>query len=443
MLEGRDLFHLNFLSGISKQMRVLVIGSGGREHALCWAIARSPRVSKLFVAPGNGGTGAVAENVALDVADHAGIIAFCAREAVDFVVIGPDAPAVAGLGDDLRAANLLCFGPSKAAAQLEGSKSFTKQICDEAGIPTAAYGRFDEEAAALAYVRAQGAPIVIKADGLALGKGVTVAMSLPEAEDAVRDCFSGAFGESGSSVVIEEFLEGEEASVFALCDGKHIVMLASAQDHKRVWDGDRGPNTGGMGAYSPAPVMTEAMMARTRAEIIEPTVRRMAERGTPFTGVLYAGLMMTRSGPKLIEYNVRFGDPECQVLMMRLQSDIVDLLEATARGTLDRVTTEWRDDVALTVVLATRGYPVNAPKGSVIAGTEGLNSETVQVFHAGTAQQDGRLVANGGRVLNVTALGATVAEAQKRAYAAVDRIDWPEGFCRRDIGWRAIARETA
>lgn len=423
-------------------MRVLVIGSGGREHALCWAISRSPRVSKLFVAPGNGGTGAVAENVPLDIADHAGIIDFCRRESIDFVVIGPDAPAVAGLGDDLRAANLLCFGPSKAAAQLEGSKSFTKQICDEAGIPTAAYGRFDNEAAALAYVREKGAPIVIKADGLALGKGVTVAMSLPEAEDAVRDCFSGAFGESGSLVVVEEFLDGEEASVFALCDGENIVMLASAQDHKRVWDGDRGPNTGGMGAYSPAPVMTDDMMVRTRAEIIEPTVKRMAERGTPFTGVLYAGLMITDKGPKLIEYNVRFGDPECQVLMLRLKSDIVDLLEATARGTLDRAAPEWREEVALTVVLATKGYPVNALKGSVIAGAEGLDDADLQVFHAGTARVDGRLVANGGRVLNVTALGSTVAEAQKRAYAAVDRIDWPEGFCRRDIGWRAIARET-
>lgn len=423
-------------------MRVLVIGSGGREHALCWAISRSPRVSKLFVAPGNGGTGAVAETISLDVADHDGIIDFCRREAIDFVVIGPDAPAVAGLGDDLRAANLLCFGPSKAAAQLEGSKSFTKQICDEAGIPTAGYGRFEDEAAALAYVREKGAPIVIKADGLALGKGVTVAMSLGEAEDAVRDCFSGAFGDSGSSVVVEDFLAGEEASVFALCDGETIVMLASAQDHKRVWDGDRGPNTGGMGAYSPAPVMTDAMMARTRTEIIEPTVRRMAARGTPFTGVLYAGLMITDAGPKLIEYNVRFGDPECQVLMLRLKSDIVDLLEATARGTLDTVMPEWRDEVALTVVLATKGYPVSAPKGSEIRGAEGLDGADLQVFHAGTARVDGRLVANGGRVLNVTALGSTVAEAQKRAYAAVDRIDWPEGFCRRDIGWRAIARET-
>lgn len=334
-----------------------------------------------------------------------------------------------------------CFGPSKAAAQLEGSKGFTKQICDEANIPTAAYGRFDDETSALAYVHEQGAPIVIKADGLAAGKGVTVAMTMQDAADAVRDCFSGAFGASGSSVVIEEFLTGEEASVFALCDGENIVMLASAQDHKRVWDGDRGPNTGGMGAYSPAPVMTDQMMARTRAEIIEPTVRRMAERGTPFTGVLFAGIMVTDTGPKLIEYNVRFGDPECQVLMMRLKTDIVDLLEATAKGDLKGVAPEWRDEVALTVVLATKGYPVSAVKGSVIRGAEGQDSDTLRVFHAGTARNGKHLVANGGRVLNITALGGSVAEAQTRAYAAVDRVDWPEGFCRRDIGWRAIERE--
>ena len=424
-------------------MRVLLIGSGGREHALAWAISKSPRVEKLFVAPGNGGTERIAENAEIDITRHAAVVAFAQANAVDFVVIGPDAPAVAGLADDVRAAGMLCFGPSKAAAQLEGSKAFTKQICDEAHIPTAAYGRFDNEADALTYVHEQGAPIVIKADGLAAGKGVTVAMNMQEAADAVRDCFSGAFGESGASVVIEEFLEGEEASVFALCDGEHIVMLASAQDHKRVWDGDRGPNTGGMGAYSPAPVMTDEMMARTRTEIIEPTVRRMKERGTPFTGVLYAGLMVNAAGPKLIEYNVRFGDPECQVLMMRLKTDIVDLLEATAKGELKGVEPEWLDDVALTVVVATRGYPVSAVKGSVIQGAEDQDSDTLRIFHAGTARNGERLVANGGRVLNVTALGRTVAEAQTRAYAAVDRVNWPEGFCRRDIGWRAIARETA
>ena len=424
-------------------MRVLVIGSGGREHALAWAISKSPRVDKLFVAPGNGGTAAIAENAPINITRHDAVLAYVAANRIDFVVIGPDAPAVAGLADDVRAAGVLCFGPSRAAAQLEGSKGFTKQICDEAHIPTAAYDRFDDEASALAYVRAQGAPIVVKADGLAAGKGVTVAMTLQEAEDAVRDCFSGAFGESGSSVVIEEFLIGEEASVFALCDGENIVMLASAQDHKRVWDGDRGPNTGGMGAYSPAPVMTDEMMTRTRTEIIAPTVRRMRERGTPFTGVLFAGLMITASGPQLIEYNVRFGDPECQVLMMRLKTDIVDLLEATARGQLADVVPQWSDEVALTVVLASKGYPVSAVKGGVITGAENQDSASLRIFHAATARNGTHLVANGGRVLNVTALGQSVAEAQARAYAAVDRIDWPDGFCRRDIGWRAIAREKA
>jgi phosphoribosylamine--glycine ligase len=423
-------------------MRVLVIGSGGREHALAWAIAKSPRLEKLIVAPGNGGTGTVATNAAIDITDHGAVVGLAKAEDIDLVVIGPDAPAVAGLADDVRAAGLLCFGPSKAAAQLEGSKAFTKMICDEAGVPTAAYGKFDNEADALAYLRRKGAPIVVKADGLAAGKGVRVAETLEEAEDAVRDCFSGAFGESGSTVVIEEFLEGEEASVFALCDGSNIVMLASAQDHKRVWDGDRGPNTGGMGAYSPAPVMTPEMAERTRREIIEPTIRRMAERGSPFTGVLYLGLMMTSNGPKLIEYNVRFGDPECQVLMMRLKSDVLDLLEATAAGDLTGIVPVWRDEVALTVVMATRGYPVSVEKGSEIKGADVLNSETLQVFHAGTARDDGRLIANGGRVLNVTALGASVAEARARAYAAVDRIEWRDGFCRRDIGWRALEREA-
>ena len=424
-------------------MRILVIGSGGREHALAWAIARSPKCEKLFVAPGNGGTETVAENVALDITDHAAIIRFATANAVDFVVIGPDAPAVAGLGDDVRAAGILCFGPSKAAAQLEGSKSFTKALCDEAGVPTAAYGRFDNEADALAYVRAHGAPIVIKADGLAAGKGVTVATTQPEAEDAVHDCFSGAFGAAGSTVVIEEYLEGEEASIFALCDGTDVVLLPSAQDHKQVWDGDRGPNTGGMGAYSPAPVMTPEMTARVRDEIILPSVRRMAERGTPFTGVLFAGIMVTAGGPKLIEYNVRFGDPECQVLLLRLRSDLLELLLATAEGRLGALTPEFTDEVALTVVVATRGYPVHVPRGSEIRGAEGLDGPELKVFHAGTLRRGGKLLANGGRVLNVTALGRTVAEAQARAYAAVDRIDWPEGFCRRDIGWRAVVREPA
>jgi phosphoribosylamine--glycine ligase len=422
-------------------MRILVIGSGGREHALAWAIARSPRCDKLFVMPGNGGTSEIAENVPVDITDHQAVLAFALANQVDFVVIGPDAPAVAGLGDDVRAAGLLCFGPSKAAAQLEGSKAFTKQLCDEARVPTAAYGRFDNEGDALAYVHDQGAPIVIKADGLAAGKGVTVAMTIQEAADAVRDCFSGAFGESGSTVVIEEYLEGEEASIFALCDGESVVMLPSAQDHKRVWDGDRGPNTGGMGAYSPAPVMTPEVTARVENEIILPSIRRMAERGTPFTGVLFAGIMVTSKGPKLIEYNVRFGDPECQVLMLRLKSDALDLLEATARGTLKTAEPAFSDEVALTVVLAAKGYPVNPEKGSEIRGVNGQDDDKLMVFHAGTMRRDGKLIANGGRVLNVTALGRTVSEARDRAYAEVDRIDWPTGFCRRDIGWRAVARE--
>jgi phosphoribosylamine--glycine ligase len=424
-------------------MRVLVIGSGGREHALAWAISKSPRCERLIVAPGNGGTSRIATNAEIDITDHAAVVGLAKTEKIDLVVIGPDAPAVAGLGDDVRAAGFLCFGPSRAAAQLEGSKSFTKQICAEANIPTAAAGSFDNLGDALAYLDRVGAPIVVKADGLAAGKGVTMCDTPAEAEDAIRDCFSGAFGMSGSRVVLEEWLVGEEASVFALSDGRNIVMLASAQDHKRVWDGDRGPNTGGMGAYSPAPVMTGGMMERTRREIIEPTIKRMAERGTPFTGVLFAGIMVTAEGPKLIEYNVRFGDPETQPMMMRLKTDILDLLEATARGDLNGVTPEWTDDAALTVVVATRGYPVSAVKGSVIRGAEDQDTATLRIFHAGTDRNGEHLVANGGRVLNVTALGRTVAEAQARAYAAVDRIDWPEGFCRRDIGWRAVERERA
>lgn len=422
-------------------MRVLLIGSGGREHALAWGIKRSPQVSQLFIAPGNAGTAQEGENVAIDITDHRAVTDFCKLMAVDFVVIGPDAPVVAGLGDDVRAAGITCFGPSKAAGQLEGSKAFTKALCDEMGIPTAAYGRFGNEADALAYVRKHGAPIVIKADGLALGKGVTVAMSLDEAEAAVKDCFAGAFGAAGAEVVIEEFLEGEEASLFVLCDGENTLLLASAQDHKRAFDGDTGPNTGGMGAYSPAPVMTEALTAQVMKEIIEPTVQGLKARGTPYQGVLFAGLMITAEGPKLIEYNARFGDPETQVLMLRLKSDLVDLLHAAATGSLAGKTVAWRDEVALTVVLATKGYPGNYDKGSQIKGVEALDSQTVKIFHAGTRREGSRLLANGGRVLNVTALGTSVAEAQARAYAAADAVDWPEGFCRRDIGWRAVERE--
>ncbi|WP_404405976.1 phosphoribosylamine--glycine ligase [Pelagibacterium halotolerans] len=422
-------------------MRVLLIGSGGREHALAWRIAMSDRLEKLFVAPGNGGTSLVAENIALDIDDHAAIVTFCQRELIDLVVIGPEAPLVAGIADDLRAAGLAVFGPSKAAAQLEGSKAFTKALCDEMGIPTARYAKFDALEPALAYLKEQGAPIVIKADGLAAGKGVTVADTLEAAEAALRDCFDGAFGEAGAEVVIEECLVGEEASLFAICDGKHITLLPAAQDHKRAYDGDEGPNTGGMGAYAPAPVMTDALVERSLREIIEPAIRGMAARGTPFSGVLFAGLMITADGPKLIEFNTRFGDPECQVLMMLLESDLLDLLEGAARGTLAQTTPRWRDGVALTVVLAANGYPGAYEKGTVIAGADAANSDGVQVFHAGTAREDGVLKAKGGRVLNVTALGRDVAEARARAYAAVDTIDWPEGFCRRDIGWRALSSQ--
>ncbi len=422
-------------------MRVMVIGSGGREHALAWKIAQSPLVDALFVAPGNGGTEDVATNLAVDITDHEAVIAAAQEHAIDFVVVGPDAQVVAGLGDDIRAAGIACFCPSKQAGQLEGSKSFTKALCDQFDIPTAAYGRFEDEASALAYLYTQGAPIVIKADGLAAGKGVTVAMNVEEAEAAIIDCFAGAFGESGASVVIEEFMEGEEVSLFVLTDGSAILPLTTAQDHKRAFDGDTGPNTGGMGAYSPAPVMSREIYDETMARIVEPTVRGMVQRGTPYAGVLYAGLMLTEAGPKLVEYNARFGDPECQVMMMRMESDIVPLLHAVATGTLAGHDVAWKDQFALTVIMATQGYPGDYGKGSEIKGVDGLDNNALTVFHAGTKRDGNRLLANGGRVLNVTALGASVKEAQESAYRGVDAIDWPEGFCRRDIGWREIARE--
>jgi phosphoribosylamine--glycine ligase len=421
-------------------MRVLVIGSGGREHALAWKIAQSPLLTKLFIAPGNGGTGAVAENLAVDVTDHDAVVALCRQHQIDFVVVGPDAQVVAGLGDDVRAAGFTCFCPSKAAGQLEGSKGFTKALCDEMGIPTAAYGRFDTEAAALAYLYTQGAPIVIKADGLAAGKGVTVAMTVEEAEAAIIDCFAGAFGSSGAEVVIEEFMEGEEVSLFVLCDGKDILPLTTAQDHKRAFDGDTGSNTGGMGAYSPAPVMTREIYEDVLERVIWPTVRGLAAHGTPYQGVLYAGLMLTPDGPKLVEYNARFGDPETQVMVLRMDSDLLPLLHATATGTLAGHDVQWKDQYALTVIMATKGYPGSYGKGSEIQGAEGIDSDTIHVFHAGTRRDGERLLAAGGRVLNVTALGRTAREAQERAYAGVDQIVWPEGFCRRDIGWREIAR---
>ncbi|WP_421913964.1 phosphoribosylamine--glycine ligase [Mesorhizobium sp.] len=424
-------------------MRVLLIGSGGREHALAWKIAASPLLTKLYASPGNPGIGREAELVKLDIADHAAVVAFCKDKAIDLVVVGPEGPLVAGIADDLRAQNIRVFGPSKAAARLEGSKGFTKDLCARYNIPTAAYGRFGDLASAQAYVEKMGAPIVIKADGLAAGKGVTVAMTIDEAQEALAACFDGSFGTAGAEVVVEEFMTGEEASFFCLCDGTTALPFGTAQDHKRVADGDTGPNTGGMGAYSPAPVMTPDMIDRTMREIIEPTMRGMAELGAPFSGVLFAGLMITANGPKLIEYNTRFGDPECQVLMMRLKDDMLVLLNASVDGQLAHMSLRWRDEAALTVVLAARGYPAAPEKGSVIRGVEAATSDGVQIFHAGTAINSGALVANGGRVLNVTATGKTVGEAQKKAYAAIDRIDWPQGFCRRDIGWQAVAREKA
>ena len=423
-------------------MNVLLIGSGGREHALAWALAKSPLIEALHAAPGNAGIDRVATHAAIDVTDHAAVAVFCRQKAIDLVVVGPEAPLVAGLADDLAKAGIKVFGPSAAAARLEGSKGFTKDLCAKYGIPTGAYGRFTDAEAASAYVREMGAPIVVKADGLAAGKGVVVAMTERQALDAVAACFEGTFGEAGAEVVIEEFLDGEEASFFAICDGRTALPLATAQDHKRVFDGDEGPNTGGMGAYSPAPVMSDDLVARTMAEIIEPTMRGMADMGCPFSGILFAGLMITKNGPELIEYNARFGDPECQALMMRLESDLLDLLLAAAEGRLEGKSVSWRDESALCVVMAARGYPGTYEKGTEIHGLDAAAADpAVEIFHAGTKADGNRILANGGRVLGVTALGATVAEAQKRAYGAVDAIDWPEGFCRRDIGWRAVARE--
>lgn len=423
-------------------MNILVIGSGGREHALCWKIAQSPNLASLYCAPGNGGIADVAHCVDLDASDHVAVIAFCQDHQIHMVVVGPEGPLVAGLVNDLAAANILVFGPSAAAAQLEGSKGFTKDMCQKYGIPTAAYGRFKDADLAKDYIHTQGAPIVVKADGLAAGKGVILADTLGQALEAVDFIFDGAFGDAGAEVVIEEFMTGEEASFFALADGKTTLALATAQDHKQVGDGDTGPNTGGMGAYSPAPVMTPEMCERVMNEIITPTANAMADMGHPYKGVLFAGLMITDTGPKLIEYNCRFGDPECQVLMMRMESDIVPFLEASAKGTLAGMNMVWRPDIALTVVMAANGYPGPYNKGGEIKGIGAAERASgVKVFHAGTKQEDGHLLAVGGRVLNVTALGTSVTEAQSTAYKALEKINWVDGFCRRDIGWRAIARE--
>jgi phosphoribosylamine---glycine ligase len=422
-------------------MNILILGSGGREHALAWKLAASPLTERLYCAPGNVGIASEAECVALDHGDHAAVVAFCKEKAIDFVVVGPENPLVAGIVDDLEAAGVKAFGPSRAAARLEASKGFTKDLCRVNGIPTAAYERFTAAAPARDYARWVGAPVVIKADGLAAGKGVVVAATLAEAEAAIDAMFGGALGEAGTAVVIEEFLAGEEASFFVLCDGDNVVPLVTAQDYKRAFDGDRGPNTGGMGACSPAPVMTPALEQRALDEIVLPTIRALKAKGTPYKGVLYAGLMITAAGPKLIEYNVRFGDPECQVLMPRLMSDLLPALMAARDGMLKNFALRWYPEAALTVVMATKGYPGSYGRGSEIAGlAEAGAIEGVEIFHAGTVRDGGRILANGGRVLNVSALGETVAQARARAYAAVDRIVWPEGFCRRDIGFRAVGR---
>ncbi len=424
-------------------MNVLILGAGAREHALALAVAKSPLLAKLYVAPGNPGCAAVAENVELDIRDHRAIVDFCRSCAVGLVVVGPEAPLVAGVADDLKAAGILCFGPSKAAARLEGSKGFTKDFCRDFGVPTSDYRRFRDESAALAYIRARGAPIVVKADGLAAGKGVVVAMSLPEAESAIESLFAGAFGAAGAEVVVEDYLSGEEVSFFALCDGTRATPFASAQDHKRVGDGDTGPNTGGMGAYSPPPIMTPGLSERVMREIVTPTVAGMAERGAPFRGVLFAGLMIGEDGPKLIEFNVRFGDPEAEAILARLQDDLLEFMLGCAKGALPDRAPRFSDETALTVVMAARGYPGPVEKGTPIEGLDAAGRlPGVSILHAATRREGEALVSDGGRVLAVTALGRDVVEARSRAYAAVDRLDWPGGFCRRDIGWRAIDRRS-
>lgn len=425
-------------------MNVLLIGSGGREHALAVAMAKSPNLSLLYCAPGNAGIQAVANCVDIDVSDHPAVIKFCRANAIELVVIGPEAPLVAGLADDLREADILVFGPSQAAAALEGSKGFTKDLCAEFNIPTAGYVRATSAETAKQRLADFTLPVVIKADGLAAGKGVVIAETEDEALAAIDACFDGAFGGAGAEIVLEDFLTGEEASFFVLVDGENVLPLTTAQDHKRVGDGDTGLNTGGMGAYSPAPVMTDALIQDTMDKIIYPTVEGMRARGTPFQGVLYAGLMITGKGPELIEYNVRFGDPECQVLMARLQTDLLDLLVAASKGLLDQVTATWDARKALCVVMAAKGYPGTPSKGGVITGFDAAESiGDVTVCHAGTKFENGAVVANGGRVLGVTALGDSVQAAQQRAYKAVDLIKWDDGFCRRDIGWRTIKREQA
>ena len=420
-------------------MNILILGGGGREHALAWAVQQNPKCDRLWMAPGNPGMAALGECVALDIEDAAAILKFVEQKPIDFVIIGPEAPLALGVSDALRAADILTFGPSKAAAVLETSKNFTKQICDAVKAPTAAYRHFSDAQSAKTYIAAQGVPIVVKADGLAAGKGVIIAEDIQAAYSAVDDMFAGEFGSAGAEVVIEEFMEGEEASFFVLCDGKNLLPMGSAQDHKRMGDGDSGPNTGGMGAYSPAPVLTKEISEKALHEIIRPTMAEMRRRGIPYQGVLYAGLMIKEGQPRLVEYNVRFGDPECQVLMMRLGAQALDLMLATAQGQLNTAKINWADDHALTVVLASQGYPGAYQKGSEIKGLDDMAFDSKQmVFHAGTKQDGTTLRSNGGRVLNVTARAETLSAAQSRAYKLLEKVDWPEGFHRTDIGWRAL-----
>ncbi len=422
-------------------MNVLLLGSGGREHALAWKLAQSPRLGKLFAAPGNPGIAEHAQLVPIDPADHRATVDFCLKNSVELIVIGPEAPLVDGLADNLRTMGFCVFGPNRAPAQLEGSKGFTKDLCARHDIPTARYVRASDRLAAEAALEDFPAPLVVKADGLAAGKGVVVCATAQEAQAALEAMFEGGFGAAGGAVVIEEFLEGEEASYFVLTDGTTLVPFGSAQDHKRVGDGDTGPNTGGMGAYSPASVLTPELEARVMDEIVRPTIEALAASGTPYSGILYAGLMLTADGPKLIEFNARFGDPECQVLMMRLDTDLLELLYATSRGRLaEAEPVQFSEDPALTVVMAANGYPGPPETGGRIAGLDEAAAGGARIFHAGTALKDGALVANGGRVLGITARGATVAAARDAAYAAVDRIDFPSGFCRRDIGRREVER---
>ncbi|MEL6522731.1 MAG: phosphoribosylamine--glycine ligase [Pseudomonadota bacterium] len=422
-------------------MNILILGGGGREHALAWAVKQNPKCDRLIVAPGNAGIAATAECADLDICDGAAVVTFAEENAVDFVIVGPEAPLGAGVADRLREAGIAVFGPSAAAAQLETSKSFTKEICDACGAPTARWAQFEDPDAARAYVQAEGCPIVIKADGLAAGKGVVVAMDEETALQAIDDILGGAFGAAGASVVIEEFMDGEEASFFVLCDGQNVLPIGTAQDHKRVGEGDTGPNTGGMGAYSPAPILTDAVCQAVLDQIVLPTVAEMTKRGIPYQGVFYVGLMIKDGQPRLVEYNARFGDPETQALMMRLGGQAFDLIQACAEGRLADMQVHWADDHAMTVVLAADGYPGGYQKGTVIGGLDELpESSTEMLFHAGTSKEDGKVLANGGRVLNATGRGATLEEAHQRAYALAEQIKWKEGFYRKDIGWRVLGK---